>query len=178
MWILLLFISFSVFAMEQDSPNSSSDDKSTYTLTITHNKKHGSYDHDHDIAKSLLYFLGTNSPQVGNCMVPKLKQRIKESKYKDEDLYLALQSIDFEQKLSDSQELDLKLKELKKLIAESVEDALKEKDEIAAEATLQYKMKDKEYRTERFKFYAALAGLGGVVTTSAITIVTLIVANS
>lgn len=148
---LLLFLCMSMQAMEQPKPDISE--------------------------KSLLYFLGRSSPQLAENCGPLIKKKLEDANVSEEDIHKLIQLLDPHPKLSDSQEIDKKLQELKKFIAESVEEVLKKKDEDITDGQLQLKISEQELRKQKYKLYGMMITLGGTAVTSIVTIITLLTAN-
>jgi len=171
-YLIICVIAFNIYGMEEDHI-----DEHTYSITFqeTHSSKHKSFDKDKLTAKTLHYFLGRSSTDLNAHFGPLLRKKVQESKIKDEDLWHAVDELEPDSKLSDSQEVDRLRKELRKLTAESVEEIFKEKNEDIVVSKLQLILKNKEVKAEKYKFYAALVGLAGTSILSLATITTLII---
>lgn len=147
------------------------------TSVVRHNQRVASF-YEKNLEPAFVYFLGKPGPRFSQDICPHLRKKIEASHLSDDELYELIKSLDVRHiKLSESQELDMKLKELRRLIHESVEEVLTQKEDERAESKIELVMAQKVLKTERYKYYAALAGLAGMSLTAAVSLATLLVQN-
>lgn len=161
--IVLISIISPVLAMEETYSHS------TYLIDVkTHEVKHSSDQDAEHIAKAITYFLGTSSPHLQKNLSGLIRKRIRESQTLQEDI----RSVPFDDPVTDLQPNDDQIRrymDIKKLVGECVEQAIKDRDSSSADLQVQLSLKDKDIALARKKLYAAVATSGlslvGIVVT-------------
>ncbi len=170
MYTVLLFLALSLTAHGMEEPPE-------HPLVITIMQESSSTYEDSQLAERVLdYFLGKNTPKINALLGPLFCEKVKESAMHDEELWETVLQLNLEEKLSDSQEIDKRMRELKKIVSHSIEHMVQEKEGDIFEINMKLKLADKELRAERFKFYGAIVGLGGTLVASIGAIVTILTA--
>ncbi len=135
-----------------------------------------SYEDSEMEERVLNYFLGKSSPKINELLGPLLREKVKQSEMCDEVLWETVLQLNLEEKLSDSQEIDKRMKELKRIVAASVCHLFHEKEGDIFEFKMKLNLADKELIIEKLKFYGALVGFGATTVASIVAIVTILTA--
>ena len=103
-----------------------------------------------------------------------MREHIEKNSIANEEFYQLMEGLDSQKKLSDSQDIDIKMKELRRIIAQSIKEIMEKKDEERAELAHELMVSHEFMRSARYKFYGALAGLAGVSVSSGIALLMLL----
>lgn len=171
-YLLLCIIPSFLYSMEEQH---------TYHITVTeeHVSRHNSHEADQMTEKAFLYFLGKNYPKFSKQLGKKFRQKIKEGTVEDHELWNTVEQLQIPEILTESDEANerLKLSLLKQYIVDSIEEALEEsiqeKNLLTKQASSDLEKKNNELKLERYKFYAALVGVGSTLIVSLVTIITM-----
>lgn len=151
--------------MEEDSYT-----HSTVVIDVKehHHSRRGSQQDAEQIDKAVTYYLGHSSPHLHKALSTIIKHRIRDSA----DLQEQLDRVHFDmewQQLYTSDDQIRRYVDLKKLIGESVEEAIKSRDDDITDFRLQLQLKDKDISLATKKLYAAITtsglSLAGIVIT-------------
>lgn len=163
--LIFLLLSYSCYGMEEENKS----------LTVSYTQSRRNSTKDDETTRVITFFLGSKIPTLSKPITHILKDKVKHSKVPDHELWDVCSHLDPEMKLSDSQEIDEKMQEWKRMIAEAVEEVLKEKDETIVDTQLQLHLRNQEVRMEKYKLYGAIAALGGTTITSIAAIIAVLV---
>ncbi len=159
--ILLSFNEIKSMAQEEYS-------HSTYVTVVTHQSKHSSDQDAEYIAKAISYILGSNSPHISRTLPDMVRERMRESETLQQDI----RSDTFNMDVSDLQSNDDQVRrysDIKRLIGQCVEQAIKTRDDDLVDCQLQIALRDKDISLARKKIYLAAATSGlsflGIVVT-------------
>lgn len=167
--LISLLISCSIYSMD-DNPEE-------FTVTITGRSRTTTPESQNKTKRALRFFLGNDSPHVSNSLGKLLPKKVAESSMADEDLWSVCDHMNTNIPLSDSQELDKRMREWKSLIAQAVEEVIQEKDEEITDNQLQLQVIQRDIKMAKYKLYGALITLGGTTVASACTLLAIIFAN-
>lgn len=162
--IVLISIISPVLAMEEESYT-----HSTFHIEVkSHEAKHSSDLDTEHIAKAITYFLGSSSPNLQKNLSGLIRKRIRESQGLQQDI----RSLPFDFDVTDLQSSDDQIQrymDIKKLVGECVEEAIKVRESDSANLQVQLSIKEKDIALARKKLYAAVATSGlslmGIVIT-------------
>ena len=160
----VIFVSSFSLAMEEESFS-----HSTLVIDVTHHQSKHSSDQDAEhIAKAISYILGPDTTHTRREISSIFRQRMRESQTLQEDI----RNIPIDHNAEPLQPNDDQLRryeDIKKLVGQCVEKAMKDKEENLVDYQLQLNLRDKDIILARKKLYAAIAtsslSLAGIVIT-------------
>ena len=164
-FFLLLNIVTIVHAMEEDTVS-----HSTYVIdvTSTHRSRRGSEQDAEQINRAVTYYLGASSPHLQQALSSIIKPRLRESADLQEEFHRVPFDMEWQQLYTNDDQVR-RYVDIKRIIGESVEKAIKDRDDDIADFRLQLQLKDKDISLATKKLYAALAtsglSLAGVIIT-------------